>query len=306
MAPRRPCLTSSVDAWLQSASRHQPLSERTVLELSRRIQRWQQHPDGPDHAPKPVRRSALRARDQLVQHNLRLVSHTWRRNRHLLPLRDEGTVDAMQEAALNLVRAAEKFDPAKGYRFSTYASFWLQRGFSEFLQRGRRMIRFPAEKAGLMLKAQRLIEQHQANTGSAPSLPWLAAQLRFNGKALKPSQLAELLQQWRGTLTDSLDQGVQEEESDRGFSLLVRASQQISREQGQQQEAEQSLAGLERWLSALEPLELRAIRNLYLRQPCLTPHQLRRSFPGMSPEEIQGLKQQALGKLRAAALKQDQ
>ena len=42
----------SVRAWLDSCSRHQPLSERTVLELSRCIHRWQQHPDGPDLAPR--------------------------------------------------------------------------------------------------------------------------------------------------------------------------------------------------------------------------------------------------------------
>jgi RNA polymerase sigma factor (sigma-70 family) len=239
-----------------------------------------------------------------VQHNLRLVSHTWRRNRHLLPLRDEGTVDAMQEAAVNLVRAAEKFDPAKGYQFSTYASFWLQRGFSEFLQRSKRMIRFPAEKAGLMLKAQRLMEREQTASGRAPSLSWLAPQLRLNGKALTPKQLAEMLEQWRGTLTDSLDQNAGPDDSDREASLLLRASQQISCDQSSQQEQEEQAGQLTDWLCALEPLEKRAIRNLYLRQPPLSNHQLRRSMGGLSMEEIQGLEQQALGKLRAAALQQ--
>ena len=109
----------SVRAWLDSCSRHQPLSERTVLELSRCIHRWQQHPDGPDHAPAPLRRRALRARDQLVRHNLRLIGHTWGRHRSSLPPEDEGTADAFQEAAIALVRAAEKYDPSRGYCFST-------------------------------------------------------------------------------------------------------------------------------------------------------------------------------------------
>jgi hypothetical protein len=106
---------TSVRAWLDSCSRHQPLSERTVLELARRIHRWQQHPGGPDHAPEPVRRKALRARDQLVRHNLRLISHTWGRHRSSLPAEDEGTADAFQEAAIGqlidrLKNALEDFE----------------------------------------------------------------------------------------------------------------------------------------------------------------------------------------------------
>ena len=53
---------SSVRTWIDHSSSRQPLCERAVLELSRRVQRWQQHPDGPSHAPKP-----LRAREQLVR-----------------------------------------------------------------------------------------------------------------------------------------------------------------------------------------------------------------------------------------------
>ena len=73
MAHRPASFAPSVEDWLQASHAHQPLSERTVLELSRRIQRWQHHPGGPDHAPRPVARRALRARDQLVRHNLRLI-----------------------------------------------------------------------------------------------------------------------------------------------------------------------------------------------------------------------------------------
>ena len=144
MPPRHAPVASTVTSWLNTSGSHRPLCERTVMELSRRIQRWQQHPCGPAHAPKPVRRSALRAREQLVRHNLGLVAHTWSRHRCSLPAHDDTTADALQEAALNLVRAAEKFDPAKGYRFSTYASFWVRRGFSEFERYAKRVIRFPA------------------------------------------------------------------------------------------------------------------------------------------------------------------
>ena len=74
----------SVADWLEASGRHQPLSERTVLELSRRIRCWQEHPDGPEQAPAHVRRRALSARNQLVRHNLKLISHTWSKHRSSL------------------------------------------------------------------------------------------------------------------------------------------------------------------------------------------------------------------------------
>ena len=55
MPPRHAPVASTVNSWLNTSGSHRPLCERTVMELSRRIQRWQQHPGGPAHAPKPVR-----------------------------------------------------------------------------------------------------------------------------------------------------------------------------------------------------------------------------------------------------------
>jgi DNA-directed RNA polymerase sigma subunit (sigma70/sigma32) len=224
MPPRHAPIAPTVNTWLNTSGAHRPLCERTVMELSRRIQRWQQHPDGPAHAPKPVRRSALRAREQLVRHNLGLVAHTWSRHRCSLPAHDDTTADALQEAALNLVRAAEKFDPAKGYRFSTYASFWVRRGFSEFERYCKRVIHFPAEKAAVVIKALRLSQEYLANTGDEPTLEWLAAQLTYKGKAVAVDQLATLMQQWQATRTGSLEVDDDNSEEHSGSTRLDQAS----------------------------------------------------------------------------------
>ncbi|MFM2172858.1 MAG: hypothetical protein RLZZ54_785 [Cyanobacteriota bacterium] len=305
MPPRHAPVASTVKTWLNTSSAHRPLCERTVMELSRRIQRWQQHPDGPSHAPKPVRRSALRAREQLVRHNLGLVAHTWGRHRCSLPAHDDTTADALQEAALNLVRAAEKFDPAKGYRFSTYATFWVRRGFAEFEQRAKRAIRFPAEKAAVVLKALRLSQQHQSSTGDEPELEWLAAQLKFDGKAMNTKQLAEFIRQWDATRTGSLD-GAEEDGDERGTSTrLDQASLQHASAQEQASEADPQHAALPQLMNCLDEQEYRMIRNRYLRRPPLSPCQLRRSMGGMEPHQMQQLEATALGKLRQAATEHD-
>jgi RNA polymerase primary sigma factor len=301
MPPRHAPVASTVKTWLNTSSAHRPLCERTVMELSRRIQRWQQHPDGPSHAPKPVRRSALRAREQLVRHNLGLVAHTWGRHRCSLPAHDDTTADALQEAALNLVRAAEKFDPAKGYRFSTYATFWVRRGFTEFEQRAKRAIRFPAEKAAVVLKALRLSQQQQATTGDEPALEWLAAQLKFDGKAMSAEQLAEFIRQWDATRTGSLD-GVDDDQAESGgCTRLDLASLQQAAEQEQTQEPDPQHAALPQLMSCLDEQEHRLIRNRYLRRPPLSPCQLRRSMGGMQREQLEQLEATALNKLRQAA-----
>jgi RNA polymerase primary sigma factor len=301
MPPRHAPVASTVKTWLNTSSAHRPLCERTVMELSRRIQRWQQHPDGPSHAPKPLRRSALRAREQLVRHNLGLVAHTWGRHRCSLPAHDDTTADALQEAALNLVRAAEKFDPAKGYRFSTYATFWVRRGFTEFEQRAKRAIRFPAEKAAVVLKALRLSQQHQASTGDEPALEWLAAQLKFEGKAMSAEQLAEFIRQWDATRTGSLDGAEEEGDEKGGCSRLDLASLQQAAEQQQTQEPDPQHAALPQLMRCLDEQEHRLIRNRFLRRPPLSPCQLRRSMGGMQREQLEQLEATALNKLRQAA-----
>ena len=110
--------------WLRFSCPYQPLAASTVLQLARRIQRWQQWPGGPGMAPMAVAKSGGRARDHLVRHNLRLIVHTWGRMAAGAP-----SADAFQEAAIQLQRAAERFDPCRGITFATYATPWLRAAF---------------------------------------------------------------------------------------------------------------------------------------------------------------------------------
>lgn len=283
----------SVRAWLDACSRHQPLSERTVLELARRIHRWQQHPGGPDHAPEPLRRSAQRARDQLVRHNLRLISHTWGRHRSSLPAEDEGTADAFQEAAISLVRAAEKYDPSRGYCFSTYASFWVRRGFSEHERRGRRMIRLPHDKAALVLRAQRLAREQQTLTGSLPSLSWLATRCGTRNTSVKTSQLQELLLIWWRTATAELDRpGGGAGDDGAGLPLLERIA-----DPPDSTDPAHSLLPL--LLQRLSAEQHKLLWHRYLREHPLNPRQIEKVM-GLSASEQQRLEEEALALLRQA------
>jgi RNA polymerase sigma factor (sigma-70 family) len=319
--PHRPAPAPSVSDWLDASGRHQPLAERTVLELARRIQLWQTHPDGPDRAPCAVRRRALRARDQLVRHNLRLIGHTWARHRSSLPAEDEGTADAFQEAALSLIRAAEKFDPRRGYRFSTYASFWVRRGFSTHERRGKRMIRLPHDKAAVVLRAQRLAEQHQAACGHLPALEWLAGRCGPRGSAIPVQQLQELLDLWRRTGTSELDRPGPGQGQEAGPTLLEqipgrrcpdigaydRSVSQADFPDGiatfftcAADASDEQRALLPLLLTVLDPTERRLLWHLYLREHPLSPRQIQRVM-GLDRETQQRLERGAIEKLREAA-----
>jgi RNA polymerase sigma factor (sigma-70 family) len=283
----------SVQAWLTASQRHLPLAEGTVIELSRRIQRWQSHPDGPAKAPAPLRRRGLRARDRLVCHNLRLVGHVWGRHRQSLPIHEEMTADALQEAAMSLLRAAEKYDPSRGYRFSTYASFWVRKGFSEIEKHQKRLIRFPAEKASVVLKAQRLSDEQEALTGVAPSLEWLAPRCSLHGKPLRAETLATLLLQWEQTQTGTLENRQDDDGPD--SQRLTMASMRQSKEQ--------ELADDPHWeklpklLDMLTSAQRQVIEGLYLQQPPLSRQELQRRLR-LTALELRELEQGALRRMR--------
>ncbi len=119
----------AVTHWLQAAGRHPLLTPAEELHLGGLIRAWQDHPDGPEAAPSAIVRRGRRARDRMVAANLRLVANKARkmggRNQQSGEL-----IDRLQAGALALTRAAEKFDPARGYKFSTYAYWWIWQGIN--------------------------------------------------------------------------------------------------------------------------------------------------------------------------------
>lgn len=141
--------------WLRASCSYQPLAASTVLQLARRIQRWQQWPGGPGAAPTAVAKSGSRARDHLVRHNLRLIVHTWGR----MALPGAPSTDPFQEAAIQLQRASERFDPCRGITFATYATPWLRAAFLAHHNATIRGLKLQLELA--QLEAAHLKDAHQ-------------------------------------------------------------------------------------------------------------------------------------------------
>jgi RNA polymerase primary sigma factor len=330
--PNRCSQAPSVSAWLDASGRHLPLAERTVLELARRIQCWQGHPGGPDAAPELVKRRALRARDRLVRHNQRLIAHSWAHHRRSLPASDEGTADAFQEAALSLVRAAEKFDPKRGYRFSTYASFWVRRGFAVHERHAKRPIRLPHDKAAIVLKALRLAQLEEVRTGKLPAIEWLAERCGPRDSAVPVEQLQELLVIWWCTAVCDLDRpiggsgsrgtgrgapGTDGAGTTRMELVPGRPAVPIEAWDPLVQQADlpdgpasyfscladgddEQRALLPQLLEQLDPTSRRLLWHRYLRERPLTGRQIKRVM-GLELDEQAQLEEQALDQLRAAA-----
>ena len=126
-------MTDSVGMWLAAAGRVPLLTPAEEVHLGAMVREWQDWPGGPDAAPAPVQRRGRRSRDRMIQANLRLVVNVAKRYHRAIERRRLAQEDALQEGTLGLMRGAELFDPAKGYKFSTYAYWWVRQGLTRWL-----------------------------------------------------------------------------------------------------------------------------------------------------------------------------
>src|SRR3954454_14534291 len=125
----------SIDLLLRDAGRFPLLTPAQELELAKRIERGD-----------------LDAKELMVNSNLRLVVSIARRYvGHGLPM-----TDLVQEGMIGLIRAAEKFDWRKGFRFSTYATLWIRQSIQRGLDNTARMVRLPANLAQRARKVARM------------------------------------------------------------------------------------------------------------------------------------------------------
>ena len=183
--------TDALQLFLNEIRRHPLLTKDEEIELA-----------------KAIERGDLKAKERLINSNLRLVVSLAKKYQgHELPL-----LDLIQEGILGLIRAAEKFDWRKGYKFSTYATFWIRQAIQRGLANKGRTIRLPVHIGQRERKVARAERELSVQLGRDPTDQEIA-----DAAELSVEDLQELRDTAR-TVT-SLDKPVGEEETALGDLL---------------------------------------------------------------------------------------
>ena len=153
--------SDSMRLFLNEIGRYPLLTAEDEVELAKRIE------DGDQEA-----------KDRMIRSNLRLVVSIAKKYQWAgLPL-----LDLIQEGILGLIRAVEKFDWRKGFKFSTYATWWIRQAISRAIDNQARTIRLPAHLAQRELKIARTERELMESLGREPTLEEVASAAQLDAE----------------------------------------------------------------------------------------------------------------------------
>ncbi|HEY9024388.1 MAG TPA: sigma-70 family RNA polymerase sigma factor, partial [Burkholderiaceae bacterium] len=159
--------------WSAALSRHLPLiaaHQRDLAALQARVVLPLDELKALARRAADAGQAIQRAKWELVEANLRLVTHIAKKHAYKgLPL-----LDLVQEGNIGLMRAVDKFEYRRGYKFSTYATWWIKQAVSRAIIDQHRAIRIPVHMAEAVAKVQRASQAHLVQFGTEPDAPTLA------------------------------------------------------------------------------------------------------------------------------------
>jgi len=290
-----PAMGDSVHTYLKSIGRTSLLTAEQEVDLAKRIEAglFAEHKletatgldEGYRRDLELIAEDGRRAKAHMLEANLRLVVSVAKKYSD----RGLSLLDVVQEGNLGLIRAVEKFDYTKGYKFSTYAMWWIrqaiQRGFAD----SARTIRLPVHVLEMLSKLSRVERDMHQRLGREPTPEELAVELDRT-----PDQIEELLRTSRQPI--SLDSTIGEDgETSIGDLIEDVDAPEASELVDRQLMAEQLRSALD----ALTPREatIMAMRfGLYDGNPH-TLDEIGRAL-GLTRERIRQLEKQSLSKLR--------
>lgn len=268
-------LDDSVELWMQRLRESPLLTEEEEVELAKRVEQ------GDEEA---VRR--------MVEANLRLVVSVAKKYR-----RTHNTVlslsDLIQEGNIGLIRAVRKFDYRKGYRFSTYATYWIRQAITRALSDQSRAIRLPVYMMDMVNRLQRTMSEMTQELGRRPTVEELAERTGMTERQV--NQLLMSLPE-----IHSLDEPIGDEESNELIDFIEDRSAPVPEEV-----ATNSLLRemLEQALSLLDEREQTVLRMRFGLDDGneRTLEEVGTRF-NLTRERIRQIEMRALDKLRASGL----
>ena len=234
------------------------------------------------------------ARNQFIEHNIRLAMNTAAKFAKAHPTMDYE--DLIQEANLGLIRAVEKFDPDKGFKFSTYATWWIRQACQRAVVNQRRSIRLPMHVETQVRKIQNVIDAYSAEHGVPPSVAHIADQM-----GLDDSEVSNYLSYLETTQVTSLDSPTSESSSLLKEEVLSEPESELVEDAAIKDSYSQSIRDA---LSFLDEIE---IKVLFSRYGVSSEGGASRSLQqigndlGMAKERVRQIEMKAVSKLRHPA-----
>ena len=263
--------TDALQLFLKDVGRVDLLTAAQEVELAKRIERG-------DH----------RAKQEMVEANLRLVVSIAKRYRNQgLPF-----LDLIQEGTIGLVRAAEKFDYRKGFKFSTYATWWIRQAVARALADKARTIRMPVHVVEKLNKIVRSERKLRAELGREPLSVEIARDLD-----LTPDEVDQIRRTAQSPV--SLEKPVGDEEESEFGHFITDESVPLPEEAAEVTMRKETLEKILGQLSQRERRVLELRYGLNGEHP-RTLDEVGRAF-NVTRERIRQIENQSLKKLRALA-----